>query len=151
MANTFSALFYHFVFSTKNRKKLIHRDIESRLWSYLGGIARKRGVKPIQIGGVDDHLHALILSPPKYAPSSIAQFLKEESSKWIHEEFSGLKLFGWQDGYSAFSVSRSIVPQVVEYIKNQRGHHEDLSFEDEYRELLKLHEVEIADERFLYG
>ncbi|NNE67376.1 MAG: IS200/IS605 family transposase [Pyrinomonadaceae bacterium] len=149
MATTFSSLFYHFVFSTKHRKRFIHRDLEDRVWSYVGGIARKRESKAIQIGGIEDHLHALIMAPPKYSPSEIAQFLKGESSKWIHEEFSDLSLFRWQDGFSAFSVSKSIVPRVVEYIRNQRQHHEGVSFEDEYRELLRLHEVEIKDERYL--
>ncbi len=150
MANTFSSLFYHFVFSTKNRKRFIHRDIESRLWSYVGGIARKRNSTAIQVGGIEDHLHALILSPPKYSPSEIAQFLKGESSRWVHEQFSDLNQFGWQDGYSAFSVSRSIVPRVVDYIKNQRAHHANTSFEEEYVELLELHDVEF-DEAYLYG
>ena len=151
MANTFSSLFCHLVFSTKNRKRLIHKDIENRLWAYIGGIARKRQMTAIQVGGIEDHIHSLILSPPKYSPSSIAQFLKGESSHWIHEEFSDLKGFTWQDGYSAFSVSRSIVPKVVRYIQNQRRHHSKLSFEDEYRDLLKLHEVDFKEDKYLFG
>ncbi len=105
----------------------------------------------MQIGGIEDHIHALILSPPKYAPSQIAQFLKGESSKWIHEEFPKMQKFGWQDGYSAFSVSKSIVPRVIEYIKNQREHHTDKTFEDEYVDLLKLHEIDIIDEKYIFG
>ena len=82
--------------------------------------------------------------------SEIAKFLKGESSKWIHEEFPKLQKFVWQDGYGAFSVSKKLVPNVVEYIKNQRKHHEKQTFEDEYRELLTLHEIEY-DERYLFG
>ena len=73
-----------------------------------------------QVGGIEEHIHALILAPTTYSPSQIAKFLKGESSKWIHEEFPKLSKFGWQDGYSIFSVSRSIVPKVVDYINLER-------------------------------
>ncbi len=151
MANTYSSIFYHIIFSTKNRQQWIDLEIENRVWAYIGGIARKHKCTAIQIGGIEDHIHALVLSPPKFAPSEIAQFLKGESSKWIHEEFPKLQKFGWQDGYSAFSVSKSIVPRVVEYIKNQRRKHQGKTFEEEYLELLELHEVEIVDEKYLFG
>jgi REP-associated tyrosine transposase len=75
----------------------------------------------LQIGGTDDHLHALVQAPPIYAPSQIAQFLKGESSKWIHEEFSHLRAFGWHDGYAASTVSKLELPGVILYIQNQRG------------------------------
>lgn len=151
MANTYSSLFYHIVFSTKNRERWIAEEIENRVWAYVGGIARKHNCRAIQVGGIENHIHALVLSPPKFAPSEIAQFLKGESSKWIHEEFPKMAKFGWQDGYSAFSVSKSIVPKVIEYIKNQRTHHQNKSFEDEYEDLLKLYQIEIVDEKYLFG
>lgn len=151
MANTYSSIFYHIVFSTKNRENWIDIEIENRVWAYLGGIARKHNCTAIQIGGIENHLHALVLSPTTFSPSQISQFLKGESSKWIHEEFPKLAKFGWQDGYSVFSVSKSIVPKVVEYIKNQREHHKHKNFEDEYAELLKLHEIDIVDEKYLLG
>jgi putative transposase len=72
--------------------------------------------------------------------------------KWIHEEFPEMRTFGWQDGYSAFSVSKSIVPKVAEYIKTQRGHHQKKkTFEDEYLDLLDLHEIGTIDERYIFG
>lgn len=148
MANTYSSIFFHIVFSTKHREKLIDIEIENRVWSYIGGIARKHKLTALQVGGIEDHIHALVLSPPVYAPSQIAQFLKGDSSKWIHDEFTHLQRFTWQDGYGAFSVSKSKVPAVVEYIKNQREHHAEETFEDEYRKLMKLHGVEY-DERYL--
>ncbi len=151
MANTYSSIFYHFVFSTKNRERWIDVEIENRVWAYIGGIARKHQCSAIRVGGVEDHIHALILSPPKYAPSQIAQFIKGESSKWIHEEFPKMQRFGWQDGYSVFSVSKSIIPKVVDYIANQRQKHKGKSFEAEYEELLELHEINIVDEKYLFG
>ncbi len=149
MANTYSSLFYHIVFSTKHRQNFISQEIENRVWAYIGGIARKHKLTAIRVGDIENHIHALIMSPPIFAPSQIAQWLKGDSSKWIHTEFLDLKRFAWQDGYGAFSVSKSKVSDVVEYIKNQREHHGQESFEDEYVKLMKYHEVEY-DERYLF-
>jgi REP element-mobilizing transposase RayT len=148
MANTYSALFYHIVFSTKNRQTWIHDEIENRVWAYIGGVARTHQLTAIQVGGTEDHIHALVMAKPINAPSDIAKWLKAESSKWIHEAFEKLRMFGWQDGYGAFSVSKSNVPAVVDYIKNQREHHKKESFEVEYGRLMTLHEVDY-DPRYL--
>ena len=151
MADTYSSIFLHFVFSTKNRENWIDVEIENRVWAYIGGIARKHKCTAIQVGGIEDHIHALVLSPTTYSPSQVAQFLKGESSKWIHEEFPKLQRFSWQDGYGAFSVSKKLVPIVVEYIKNQREHHKGKTFEEEYLDLLKWHEIDVVDEKYLFG
>jgi len=150
MANTYSALFYHLVFSTKNRTAFIRPEIETRVWAYIGGIAREQKMTAIQIGGVDDHIHALIMAPPTLAPFEIAKYLKRDLSKWIHETFADLQDFGWQDGYGAFTVSKSNVPAVVSYIQNQRAHHQGQTFQDEYREFLNKHGVDY-DERYVWG
>jgi REP element-mobilizing transposase RayT len=92
----------------------------------------------------------LLLAPPVLSPSQIAQFLKGESSKWIHEEFQRLRDFAWQDGYGAFTISKSQVPQVIRYIQNQREHHRMQTFQEEYRQFLKLHGIEY-DERYVWG
>jgi REP element-mobilizing transposase RayT len=107
MANTYTSLHYHVIFSTKNRERWLVPDIEQRVWEFIGGIARKHRMIALQVGGVDDHIHALVTAPPTIAPCQIAQFLKGDSSKWIHEEFPALRNFGWQDGYGAFTVSKS--------------------------------------------
>jgi len=104
----------------------------------------------LQIGGIEDHLHALIMAPPAIAPYEIAKYLKGESSKWIHETFADLRDFGWQDGYGAFTVSKSKLPDVVSYIQKQRIHHQAQTFQDEYREMLDKHSVEY-DEQYLWG
>lgn len=150
MANTYSQLFFHLVFSTKNRENFIHQSIENRVWSYIGGIARKHNLTALQIGGIENHIHALIISKPTIEPNLIPKWLKGESSKWIKDEFADLQRFAWQDGYGMFSVSKSNAPKVIDYIRNQREHHNKQSFEDEYIELLKLHEIEY-DEKYLFG
>lgn len=150
MANTYSSLFYHIVFSTKNRVPFIKPELENRIWEYVGGVARHHKMTALQIGGIEDHLHALVLAPTTIAPCDIAKHLKGDSSSWIHDEFSELQDFGWQDGYGIFTVSKTNVPSVVRYIQNQRAHHQTHTFEDEYRSFLEKAGVEY-DERYLLG
>ncbi len=150
MANTFTALFYHIVFSTKNRVEYIKPEIEARVWAYIGGIARKHGLTALQVGGMRDHVHVLVLAGPTFAPSEIAKSLKGDSSKWIHEEFPLLRGFAWQDGYGAFTVSKSNVETVIDYIRNQHEHHRKKTFQEEYLEFLNRHEIEY-DERYVWG
>ena len=149
MANTYSNLFYHIVFSTKGREDFITPDIEERIWAYIGGIARKHELIAVQVGGIENHIHVLILAKPKVAPSEIVQWLKGESSRWIHETFPDLHSFAWQDGFGVFSVSKSQAPEVIEYIRNQREHHRKQSFEDEFISLLKLNGIDY-DERYVF-
>jgi putative transposase len=150
MANTYTSLYYHVVFSTKNRFPWIGLEIEQRIWAYIGGIARNHEMTAIQVGGVEDHIHALVMAPPTIAPFEIAKFLKGESSLWIHDEFPRLRKFSWQVGYAAFTVSKSKVPDVARYIKNQREHHRIKTFQEEYLEFLCANEIEY-DERYLWG
>jgi REP element-mobilizing transposase RayT len=148
MANTFSQVYLHLVFSTKNRADLISREIEERVWAYIAGVAKTHRMTPIQTGGIDNHVHALVGSSTTTSPAQAAQYLKGDSSKWLRAEL--VPNFGWQDGYGVFSVSKSLIPTVTKYIQNQRQHHANQSFEDEFVELLKLHEVSF-DERYLFG
>jgi putative transposase len=150
MANTFTSLHYHMVFSTKNRERWITSDVEERIWAYLGGIAKENKVHPIQIGGTEDHVHLLLGAPASLAPSKIAQLIKGGSSAWIHDTFPNMKGFAWQDGYGVFSVSKSNIPGVVEYIRGQREHHRTRTFQEEYLAFLKRHEIQY-DERYVWG
>ncbi len=149
MANTYSSIYLHLVFSTKNREPWITEEIEQRLWKFIGGIARENNATAIQIGGVEDHIHLLVKSPPAIATSKLAQCLKGGSSSWIHTEFPHLKHFKWQDGYGAFSVSKSSVDDVVHYIKDQREHHRVKSFQEEYLAFLQRHEISF-DPKYLW-
>lgn len=150
MANTYTSLHYHLIFSTKNREPWITTTIEARVWAYIGGIARKHKMTALQVGGIEDHIHALIMAPPTYAPSQIVQYLKGDSSRWIHGEFAKFRGFEWQDGYGAFTVSKSQIPGLIEYIENQREHHRKKTFQEEYLELMLKHGVDY-DERYLWG
>lgn len=150
MANTFSQIYLHFIFSTKNRQPFIDRDIEERVWAYIGGIARTHKFTAKQVGGLDDHIHVLTGSPTTLSPSAMAKYLKGDSSFWIRREFPHLKDFAWQDGYGVFSVSKSAIPGIVDYIENQRERHEGRSYEQEFVALLDRHEIEY-DEKYLFG
>ena len=149
MANTYTSLHYHVVFSTKNRYPWLTLEIEQRVWSFIGGVAREHKMTAIQVGGIEDHIHALVTAPPTICPSEIAKYLKGESSLWIHRQFSGLKSFSWQDGYAAFSVSKSNIQQVIQYIRNQREHHRKKTFREEYVALLRANGVDY-DERYIW-
>ena len=149
MANTYTSLHFHLVFSTKSRYRWISPEIEERIWAYLGGIAKENRMKPVQISGVEDHVHVLLGAPAVLAPAKIAQLLKGGSSAWIHETFPQMKGFGWQDGYGAFTVSKSNIPSVTECIWDQRKHHLEQTFQEEYLALLQRHDVEY-DLRYLW-
>ena len=114
------------------------------------GVARAHKITPLQIGGVEDHIHALVMAKPTIALFEIAKFLKGDSSKWIHQEFSNMAAFAWQDGYGGLSVRKSDVPDVVSYIRNQREHHRRKTFREEYVDLLREHGIQY-DERYLWG
>jgi REP element-mobilizing transposase RayT len=153
MANTYASLIVHVIFSTKNSENFIHRDIEARVWAYLGGMARENDFVALCIGGVENHVHMLLSLPPDLAVSKAVQLIKGGSSAWIKKTFPavpGLAYFAWQDGYAAFSVSKSQVEEVRQYIEGQREHHRVRTFEEEYRAFLLKHQV-VVDEKYLWG
>jgi putative transposase len=129
--HSFVSCLMHCVFSTKERRRLITPDLQERLYPYLGGIARENKMKALEIGGVEDHVHALISIPSTLSIAKAVQLLKGNSSKWIHETFPEKRLFEWQEGYGAFSISASGVTRTVRYIRSQKEHHAHHSFRDE--------------------
>jgi REP element-mobilizing transposase RayT len=149
MANTYTSLHYHVVFSTKHREALIAPAVEPRLWAYLGGIARENDMRPLCIGGVEDHVHLLLGLPPSLAVSKAVQLIKGGASKWVHDTFPELRTFAWQDGYGAFTLGKSQIPDTVAYIQKQREHHRARTFKDEYLAFLRKHEIEY-DERYVF-
>ena len=149
MANTFSCLNIHCVFSTKERVLVLDPDIRERLWPYMGGIAKQNGIIPKCIGGVSDHVHLLVTLPTKLAVAKAVQLLKAGSSAWIHQSFPNLRNFAWQQGYGAFSVSISQVQETVHYIEQQIEHHRTRTFQEEYLAFLKKHGTHF-DEKYLW-
>jgi len=148
MPSTHLSLHYHVVFSTKERRASIAGDWRPRLHDYLGGIVRAMGGKPHGIGGTADHVHILAGLRAADSLASMVRKIKASSSGWIHQAI-GSRYFAWQDGYGAFTVCRSEVETVAEYIRAQEKHHRGRSFQEEYLELLRNCGIEF-DERFLW-
>lgn len=147
MSHTYTNLITHNVFSTKDRVGLINDEIKPELHSYLGGLIKELKGKPIKIGGINDHVHILASLPPTVSTADAMRFIKANSSKWMSEKFNCP--FEWQKGYGAFSVSRSGMSAVAEYIENQVEHHQKRDFRDEFKALLRKYEVDF-DENYLW-
>jgi putative transposase len=145
MSQSFVQIYVHIVFHTKNNVNLIRESIENELYSYMGGILRNYRSIPLQIGGTSDHIHILCTLPKTMAPADLAEEVKKSSSKWIKTKGDHYKNFYWQDGYGGFSVSKSNIDTIKEYILNQKKHHEKESFMDEYKKLLKEHGIPFED------
>jgi len=148
MAGTYTRLFFHIVFSTKHRTEFITPAIEVQLYKYIAGIVRGTGGSCVEINGMPDHVHLLAILPPKTALSDALREIKSNSSGWIHETKSDFARFAWQDGYSAFTVSKSVVDPVREYIRDQKIHPGGRDYKAELLELLARHEIEL-DERYI--
>jgi putative transposase len=125
---------FHIVFSTKERRNYIPGLSLGATWAYIAGIARNHRMRVFAVGGIQNHVHILVELPPDIAVGDAVRVLKCNSSRWIRES---VKLFEWQQGYWAFSVSPSHVGHVVNYISHQAEHHTRYSFEEEFRAILK--------------
>lgn len=149
MSHTFTNLLVHMVFSTKGRVSCITTEMQMELYPYLGGLTRKLKGKAYAINGIEDHVHLLASLPPTVSVSDALKFIKANSSGWLGKKFSKRNFVGWQVGYGAFSVSKSAVPDVVDYIQRQKEHHKRFDFKTEFLSLLKKHEIEY-DERYIW-
>ena len=149
MADTFTFLGTHFVFSTKNRTPLIFNDINDRLCAYIGGIIKELSGILIEINAVPEHIHFYAYMPKTISVSKFMEIVKANSSKWIHTTFQDKKDFGWQDGYGAFSVSKSSEKGMIQYIRNQQHHHRKRSFQEEFIDLLDKYGIEY-DEKYIW-
>lgn len=143
--HSFVSSLHHCVFATRNREPLLTPDIRDRLWPYLGGIARQNGIRALAIGGVADHVHILLGMPASMSISKATQLLKGNSSKWIHETFSALRAFAWQEGYASFSISISGIEETRAYIRNQEEHHRIRTYREEVIAFLQRHGMPFDD------
>jgi REP element-mobilizing transposase RayT len=148
MAQSFTNLLYHIIFSTKERQPLIKLEYQPRLYDYIGGIIRGVGGISLGIDGVEDHVHVLAKLRPDRALSDVLRDLKANATGWMHDLFPPLSDFYWQRGYAAFTVSQSNVSQVQQYLLRQKEHHQQVSFRDEFIQFLKANGIEY-DERFV--
>ena len=149
MPQSFAAVHIHAVFSTKNRTPQIELETQSRLFEYMGGLCRARKSPLLAAGGTRDHVHLLISLSRELSVAKTIGEIKANSSGWIHETFERQRDFDWQEGYGAFSVSHSNLDSVKCYLARQTEHHRKRSFQDEFRELLRRHQIPF-DERYIW-
>ncbi len=147
--STYTQIYYHIVFSTKNREKSITADKKEDLFRYIWGIIKNSKCHLYRLNGTEDHLHILTSLHQTVTLADLVKRIKVSSSKWIKEN----KLFPgfthWQDGYGAFTHSNNQRDTLIEYIKRQEDHHKKLSFQDEFRSLLIEAEIPF-DEKYLF-
>lgn len=149
MPQSLAQILIHLVFSTKNREPFIAFELQGELFSYLAGALKNIGCPPVQIGGMEDHVHLLFGLSRTRTVAYVVETIKTSSSKWIKTHGEGYHEFFWQAGYGAFSVSQSEAARVDQYIRDQARHHAARSFQDEFRALLKRHGVDF-DEKYVW-
>jgi putative transposase len=149
MAGKYLSLLVHFTWSTKGREPWIETSMRDELYSYIGGIMKNKKARLIAAGGVFDHIHLFASMPSTISIADFVNVVKSNSSRWVHEGFAHLSNFAWQEGYGAFSVSKSGESRVVNYIDNQEAHHRKRTFKQELIGLLDKHGIEY-DKRYIW-
>ncbi len=149
MANTFSQIYIHLVFSVKGRENVINTKWKDELYKYICGIVNNNQQKVYAINGMPDHVHILVSIKPSCLLSDLVRDIKASSSKWINTKGFVMGKFQWQEGFGAFSVSQSQLDKVIAYIDNQELHHKKQSFKEEYLDFLKSYKIEF-DEKYVF-
>ena len=149
MANTYTQLYIQIVFAPKYRQNLIREEIREELQKYITGIVQNRKNKMLAIYCMPDHVHILVGLNPDVSISSLARDIKANSSKFINENKLIKGKFSWQEGFGAFSYSKSAYPAVINYINNQPEHHRIKTFKEEYLALLAEFDIDYY-EKYLF-
>jgi putative transposase len=141
MGHTYANMLVHVIFSTKDRARLIDPDLRPRLYEHMAGVARQEFGRALDIGGTEDHVHAILSLRSDVSVAEALRKWKSLSSGWVHKTFPQHHVFAWQSGYGAFSMSQSAVEAVRAYIARQAEHHRRVTFEEELRAFLDRHGV----------
>lgn len=149
MSQSLSKMLVHLVFSTKDRTPFIFEEFKPELHAYLAGVLNAIKCPALQVGGVSDHVHLLFSLARTTAVAEVTEKVKVCSSAWAKREYPRLNRFAWQHGYGSFSVGVAEKPRIIDYIRGQDAHHAKMTFQDEYRQILREHEVEF-DERYVW-
>ncbi len=149
MANTYTQIHIQAIFAVKKRTGLIQKEWKDELYKYITGIIQAHDHKLLAINGMPDHLHVFFGMRPVQALSELMQDVKQDSSKWINQKKFIKEKFEWQEGFGAFSYSKSQAPGVIAYVQNQEIHHRKITFLDEYKSFLEKMEVNY-DERYIF-
>jgi REP element-mobilizing transposase RayT len=140
MPHSFSNIWIHLIFSTKDRKELISESFESKLHNHIKSKLINEFESFVEsINGTKDHIHILFRQSPNYSMKDIVKSIKGESAHWINENNFINEKFVWQTGYSSFSISIDKVKIVRDYIENQKEHHKKILFIEEIKKFLKIY------------
>lgn len=149
MANTYTQIHLQAIFAVKNRTGLVGAGWKDELFKYITGIIQTHSHKLLAINGMPDHVHVFFGMRPNQSLSHLMQDVKGSSSKWINEKGFIKGKFEWQEGFGAFSYSKSQVSNVIAYVQNQEVHHQKITFLEEYKSFLQKFEVDF-DERYIF-
>ena len=149
MANTYYQIYVQMVFTVQGKQNLIPRQYREELQKYITGIIQNRHAKLLSIFCNPDHIHLLVGIKPNVAVSDLVRDVKAGSSHFINEKKWICGKFCWQEGFGAFSYSKSQIGAVAQYIANQEQHHKKICFKDEYVDLLRKFEIDY-DEKYLF-
>ena len=146
MADTYTKLYYHVVFTVQNRMCIIRPEIREDVQKYITGITTNKKQKLISIYCRPDHTHVLLGLKPDFAISTVIRDIKANSSRFINENHWIRGGFAWQEGYGAFTCCERDLDEVIHYIHNQEAHHKRKQFREEYLEILRQYNIEYKDE-----
>lgn len=149
MPNTYTQIYIQIVFAVKGRQNLIARQNREELHKFITGIVQNREQKMLSIFAMPDHIHLLVGLKPNVTISDLVRDIKAGSSKFINDCDWINGKFSWQEGFGAFSYSKSQIDHVIKYILNQEDHHKKQTFKDEYLDFLQKFEIEF-DEKYLF-
>ena len=149
MANTFTQIHIQSVFAVKYRAALIHKLWKEDLHKYITGIIQNNNHKLLSINSMPDHIHVFFGFSPTQSLADLMRMIKSDSSEWINKNNLSNSPFYWQEGYGAFSYSRSHIKAVCTYIENQEVHHRKQTFLEKYEEMLQKFEIEY-DEKYIF-
>ena len=149
MPNTYTQIYIQIVFAVKGRQNLIAKQNREELHKYITGIVQNREQKMLSIFSMPDHTHLLISLKPSISISDVVRDIKAGSSKFINDSNWIKGKFNWQEGFGAFSYSKSQIDNVIKYILNQEEHHKKQTFKEEYLDFLHKFEIEF-DEKYLF-
>ncbi len=121
--STFTQIYYHIVFSTKNRESILIKNQREDLFKYIWGILKNKKCILYRINAVEDHIHILSSLHPSISLSDLIRFLKTSTASWIKKNNVFPYFHNWQEGYGAFSISHEAKGNVIEYIIGQEEHH----------------------------
>jgi len=149
MSQSLSSVLIHLVFSTKNREPFITAEVETELHHYMTKIFSELKSPSLAIDGTTDHVHILFSLARVVTLADIVEEVKTSTSKWIKTKGREFRDFHWQRGYGAFSIGQSNIATLKRYIRNQKEHHQRITFQDEYRKFLKAYDIEF-DEKYVW-